>query len=409
MQCSARARGSRGVMAVDVDADWRRVFGNKEKPANAKSGSGKTKGDVPSRTEKQRSKKDARAAESRSPDPKSSQKTTRGGGKPPRPLKEVKGAAQKTSHQNAQKHLGVSPSELVAGLAGSLAMCVVGGVSRLVRAKFGGRAEKARKEKKALSAPELEKLESIKAELRDAVTQLREQRRTMDHLAAQNREMARENHLLKRAAANAAAAAAAAAAAGFGRNGGSPSGPLSNRPSPMSSAPASPSADGEDVESGKEEEASRVVNADREKRLTNLLEPLPPGAGVAALETRRLVVNVLASVLGSRRDGAPGIAEGEVPVSDSETREDSRDLSIVHERVHALGDIEEEDAWAGVPRGSPGMGSADLDDAGSVRSAKSFASGLSAISDLSTVSAAEAALSKLHAKHVLMARIKRHR
>ena len=65
----------------------------------------------------------------------------------------------------------------------------------------------------------------------------------------------------------------------------------------------------------------------------------------------------------------------------------------------------EEDAWAGVPRGSPGAGS-EYDDALSARSA---ASGFSGISDLSTVSAAEALLSRMRTKHVLMARIKNHR
>jgi hypothetical protein len=65
----------------------------------------------------------------------------------------------------------------------------------------------------------------------------------------------------------------------------------------------------------------------------------------------------------------------------------------------------EEDAWAGVPRGSPGAGS-EYDDA---RSARSAASGFSGISDLSTVSAAEALLSRMRTKHVLMARIKNHR
>jgi hypothetical protein len=65
----------------------------------------------------------------------------------------------------------------------------------------------------------------------------------------------------------------------------------------------------------------------------------------------------------------------------------------------------EDDAWAGVPRGSPGAGS-EYDDALSARSA---ASGFSGISDLSTVSAAEALLSRMRTKHVLMARIKNHR
>ena len=67
---------------------------------------------------------------------------------------------------------------------------------------------------------------------------------------------------------------------------------------------------------------------------------------------------------------------------------------------------EEEDAWAGVPRGSPAGAGSHPEDA---EDARSFASGFSGISDLSTLSAAEAALTRMRTKFVLMQRIRNHR
>ena len=225
------------AMAVDVEAARRFAPGKKErdKPAKAKSGLGKTKGDAPSGKQKAApSTRDAKASRSSSADPRRApQKPARGGGKPPRPPRDAKKGVEDASARRASTPpLGVTPNELVAGLAGSLAMCVVSGVSKLVRRKLGGRASK-----KDLSAEERAKLDAVKAELREALAQLREQRNSLDHLRKQNKEIARENQLLKVAAANAAAAkrressVAASSRGGFMTFEGtdSPSGPLPAR------------------------------------------------------------------------------------------------------------------------------------------------------------------------------------
>ena len=313
----------------------------------------------------------------------------------------------------------MSPNELVAGLAGSLAMCVVSGASKLVRRKFspGGRAatgsEKA--QRKDLSAEERAKLDAVKAELRDALAQLREQRKSMDHLRKQNKEMARENQLLKVAAAN---AAAASRRDNIASRSGSPSGPLSTRASPECSAPASPEPDAEASAVGV---VSDPASGDPSAIVARLLHPpLEANADEAARASRALAARVLCGVLGirpspsardeafSRRDNDEAREDESATVFGLARGGASRALEPPERPTHAsMGDAfaSQEDAWAGVPRGSPGAGS-EHDDA---RSARSAASGFSGISDLSTLSAAEALLSRMRARHVLMARIKNHR
>ena len=407
-------------MAVDVEAARRLAPGKKEreKPAKAKSGLGKTKGDAPSGKEKAApSTRDAKASRSSSADPRRApQKPARGGGKPPRAPRDAKKGVEDASARRASTPpLGVTPNELVAGLAGSLAMCVVSGVSKLVRRKLGGRAKNSKKD---LSAEERAKLDAVKAELREALAQLREQRNSLDHLRKQNKEIARENQLLKVAAANAAAAkrressVSAASRGGFNTFEGthSPSGPLSRAPSPGSSAPASPELE---TDRGVVTHATQTQTRQIEHTTSNgdgaggllarLLDPLPANADAATRASREIVSRVLRGVLNL----------GESSSSLSEPQEASESFSVTEVveasttsfETHIEMFASEEDAWAGVPRGSPGAGS-EYDDA---RSARSAASGFSGISDLSTVSAAEALLSRMRTKHVLMARIKNHR
>ena len=395
-------------MAVDVEAARRFAPGKKErdKPAKAKSGLGKTKGDAPSGKEKAApSTRDAKASRSYSADPRRApQKPARGGGKPPRAPRDAKKGVEDASARRASTPaLGVTPNELVAGLAGSLAMCVVSGVSKLVRRKLGGRASK-----KDLSAEERARLDAVKAELREALAQLREQRNSLDHLRKQNKEIARENQLLKVAAANAAAAkrressVAASSRGGFVTFEGtdSPSGPLSRAPSPGSSAPASPELE---TDRGVVSNATQTQTRQSEHTtshgeeltrgglLARLLDPLPANADDATRASREIVSRVLRGVLNRKSESSSEVVQA--PTTDP-----------FETHVEMFAETEE-DAWAGVPRGSPGAGS-EYDDAFSARSA---ASGFSGISDLSTVSAAEALLSRMRTKHVLMARIKNHR
>ena len=249
-------------MAVDVEAARRLAPGKKEraKPAKAKSGLWKTEGDAPSGKEKP-ARSFAKASRSSSADPKRApQKPARGSGKPPRaPRDAKKGAEDASARRVSTPPLGVSPNELVAGLAGSLAMCVVSGVSKLVRRKLGGRACVAKKDPEGmdLSAEARDaRLDAVKAELRDALEQLREQRKSMDHLRKQNQAFVRENQLLKVAHANANANAETRASAAkrfdaeLSSRSGSPSGPLSRRASPARSAPASPEADADGESQG---------------------------------------------------------------------------------------------------------------------------------------------------------------
>ena len=270
------------AMAVDVEAARRLAPGKKEraKPAKAKSGLWKTEGDAPSGKEKP-ARSFAKASRSSSADPKRApQKPARGSGKPPRAPRDAKKGAEDASARRASTPpLGVSPNELVAGLAGSLAMCVVSGVSKLVRRKLGGRACVAKKDPEGmdLSAEARDaRLDAVKAELRDALEQLREQRKSMDHLRKQNQAFVRENQLLKVAHANANANAETRASAAKHFDGdplssqsGSPSGPLSRRASPARSAPASPEADAESRES-------------QDAIIARLLSPLDADADEAA-------------------------------------------------------------------------------------------------------------------------------
>jgi hypothetical protein len=408
------------AMAVDVEAARRFAPGKKErdKPAKAKSGLGKTKGDAPSGKQKAApSTRDAKASRSSSADPRRApQKPARGGGKPPRPPRDAKKGVEDASARRASTPpLGVTPNELVAGLAGSLAMCVVSGVSKLVRRKLGGRASK-----KDLSAEERARLDAVKAELREALAQLREQRNSLDHLRKQNKEIARENQLLKVAAANAAAAkrressVAASSRGGFVTFEGtdSPSGPLSRAPSPGSSAPASPELE---TDRGVVSNATQTRTRQSEHTTSNgeeltrggllarLLDPLPANADDATRASREIVSRVLRGVL-SLRESSSSRSDADMAESLSVTQVVQASTTDPFE-THVEMFASEEDAWAGVPRGSPGAGS-EYDDALSARSA---ASGFSGISDLSTVSAAEALLSRMRTKHVLMARIKNHR
>jgi hypothetical protein len=408
------------AMAVDVEAARRFAPGKKErdKPAKAKSGVGKTKGDAPSGKQKAApSTRDAKASRSSSADPRRApQKPARGGGKPPRAPRDAKKGVEDASARRASTPpLGVTPNELVAGLAGSLAMCVVSGVSKLVRRKLGGRASK-----KDLSAEERAKLDAVKAELREALAQLREQRNSLDHLRKQNKEIARENQLLKVAAANAAAAkrressVAASSRGGFMTFEGtdSPSGPLSRAPSPGSSAPASPELE---TDRGVVSNATQTQTRQSEHTTSNgeeltrggllarLLDPLPANADDATRASREIVSRVLRGVL-SLRESSSSRSDADMAESLSVTQVVQASTTDPFE-THVEMFASEEDAWAGVPRGSPGAGS-EYDDA---RSARSAASGFSGISDLSTVSAAEALLSRMRTKHVLMARIKNHR
>ena len=414
------------VMAVDVEAARRLAPGKKEraKPTKPKRGLGKTEGDVPAEKEKP-ARSFSKASRSFSAEPKHTpQRPARGGGKPPRAPREAKkGVVQDAGARRASTQpsgtFGLSPNELVAGLAGSLAMCVVSGVSKLVRRKFspGGRAatgsEKA--QRKDLSAEERAKLDAVKAELRDALAQLREQRKSMDHLRKQNKEMARENQLLKVAAAN---AAAASRRDNIASRSGSPSGPLSTRASPECSAPASPEPDAEASAVGVVSEPASGGPSAIVARL--LHPPLEANADEAARASRALAARVLCGVLGirpspsardeafSRRDNDEAREDESATVFGLARGGASRALEPPERPTHAsIGDAfaSQEDAWAGVPRGSPGAGS-EYDDA---RSARSAASGFSGISDLSTLSAAEALLSRMRARHVLMARIKNHR
>ena len=415
------------AMAVDVEAARRLAPGKKEraKPAKAKGGLRKTEGDAPSGKEKP-ARSFAKASRSFSADPKRApQRPARGGGKPPRPPREAKkGVVEDASARRASSQpsgpsgpLGVSPNELVAGLAGSLAMCVVSGVSKLVRRKLspggGAAADPEQARGKDLSAEERAKLDAVKAELRDALAQLREQRKSMDHLQKQNKEMARENELLKVAAANATAASRRAEAPkDVASRSGSPSGPLSTRASPVCSAPASPEAD---------RDADRDASSgDTDAIIARMLHPpLEANADEAARASRALAARALLGVLGAHPSSSTGKQfEASAPRGEAgdETGSSRRGHAVRLEPAEgtarknaeeSIGDAfaAQEDAWAGVPRGSPGAGS-EYDDA---RSARSAASGFSGISDLSTLSAAEALLSRMRARHVLMARIKNHR
>ena len=389
------------AMAVDVEAARRLAPGKKEraKPAKAKSGLWKTEGDAPSGKEKP-ARSFAKASRSSSADPKRApQKPARGSGKPPRAPRDAKKGAEDASARRASTPpLGVSPNELVAGLAGSLAMCVVSGVSKLVRRKLGGRACVAKKDPEGmdLSAEARDaRLDAVKAELRDALEQLREQRKSMDHLRKQNQAFVRENQLLKVAHANANANAETRASAAkrfdaeLSSRSGSPSGPLSRRASPARSAPASPEADAESRES-------------QDAIIARLLSPLDADADEAARVSKTLAARALRGVLGF----VPVVSEA----SHDAARADER-LALSNadkDAPRSMGDAFacEEDAWAGVPRGSPAGAGSEFEDA---RSARSAASGFSGISDLSTLSAAEAMLSRMRTRHVLMARIKNHR
>ena len=276
-------------MAVDVEAARRLAPGKKErvKPAKAKSGLWKTEGDAPSGKEKP-ARSFAKASRSSSADPKRApQKPARGSGKPPRAPRDAKKGAEDASARRASTPpLGVSPNELVAGLAGSLAMCVVSGVSKLVRRKLGGRACVAKKDPEGmdLSAEARDaRLDAVKAELRDALEQLREQRKSMDHLRKQNQAFVRENQLLKVAHANANANAETRASAAkrfdaeLSSRSGSPSGPLSRRASPARSAPASPEADADGESQGNDRD-----NRDEDAIIARLLEPLDADADEAS-------------------------------------------------------------------------------------------------------------------------------
>ena len=395
-------------MAVDVEAARRLAPGKKEraKPAKPKSGLWKTEGDAPSGKEKP-ARSFAKASRSSSADPKRApQKPARGSGKPPRAPRDAKKGAEDASARRASTPpLGVSPNELVAGLAGSLAMCVVSGVSKLVRRKLGGRASVAKKDPETtdLSAEESDAtLDAVKAELREALAQLREQRKSMDHLRKQNQAFVRENQLLKVAHANANANAETRASAAKRFDGdplssrsGSPSGPLSRRASPARSAPASPEADAESRESRESQDAI----------IARLLSPLDADADEAARVSKTLAARALRGVLGfvqnvvseASHDAAFQNADERLALSNADK-----------DAPRSIGDAFacEEDAWAGVPRGSPAGAGSEFEDA---RSARSAASGFSGISDLSTLSAAEAMLSRMRTRHVLMARIKNHR
>jgi hypothetical protein len=228
--------------------------------------------------------------------------------------------------------LGVTPNELVAGLAGSLAMCVVSGVSKLVRRKLGGRASK-----KDLSAEERARLDAVKAELREALAQLREQRNSLDHLRKQNKEIARENQLLKVAAANAAAAkrressVAASSRGGFMTFEGtdSPSGPLSRAPSPGSSAPASPELE---TDRGVVSNATQTQTRQSEHTtshgeeltrgglLARLLDPLPANADDATRASREIVSRVLRGVLNRKSESSSSRSDADMAESFSVTR-----------------------------------------------------------------------------------------
>lgn len=412
-------------MAVDVEAARRLAPGKKEreKPAKAKSGLGKTKGDAPSGKEKAApSTRDAKASRSSSADPRRApQKPARGGGKPPRaPRDAMKGVDDASARRASTPPLGVTPNELVAGLAGSLAMCVVSGVSKLVRRKLGGRAKNSKKD---LSAEERAKLDAVKAELREALAQLREQRNSLDHLRKQNKEIARENQLLKVAAANAAAAKRRESSVSANPSRGglstfegthSPSGPLSRAPSPGSSAPASPELEtdrGVVTHATQTQTQARQIEHTTSKKngdgaggaLARLLDPLPANADAATRASREIVSRVLRGVL-NLGESSSSLSEPQ-EASESFSVTEVVDASTTSFETHIEMFASEEDAWAGVPRGSPGAGS-EYDDA---RSARSAASGFSGISDLSTVSAAEALLSRMRTKHMLMARIKNHR
>ena len=122
----------------------------------------------------------------------------------------------------------VSPNEVVAGLAGSAICMLVSTAARLAKRRF----------RRKLSERESARLEAMKQELRDAMDQLREQRRTLDHLAAQNKEMAIENQQLKRQAAEVAEVVS--------RGVSTPKGVLSLPPprSPRKESPASEKARG---------------------------------------------------------------------------------------------------------------------------------------------------------------------
>ena len=136
--------------------------------------------------------------------------------------------------------------------------------------------------------------------------------------------------------------------------------------------------------------------------IARLLSPLDADADEAARVSKTLAARALRGVLGF----VPVVSEA----SHDAARADER-LALSNadkDAPRSIGDAFacEEDAWAGVPRGSPAGAGSEFEDA---RSARSAASGFSGISDLSTLSAAEAMLSRMRTRHVLMARIKNHR
>lgn len=359
------------LMAVDFLGARRQALGKEnETPVNAKGGSGNREVPAFRPTKQVATKKDETKSSRGVSNARDSQKPRKGtGGKPPKPPSDATSGPEVkpsvTKHERKHGVRGVTPNELVAGLAGSAVFAMVSGVSRLVKARMRPKMDDAAAEKKTeepkkekMPPTELAKLEATKGELREAMAQLRELRKTLDHLARQNREMARENVLLKKAARAAAAVAAAESS--------------SRRTLFVSTA-----------SQGSPEQAS----------LDDVLRKVLPvldatNSDETALAANEVARNALANVL---RNEAYENADGfSFPESTS-----------IPDSIPPLGSIGEYDAWAGVPRGSPGAGS-DLFD--------SAASGVSGVSDLSTVSAAQAALTRtMHNKYVLMARIKNHR
>lgn len=215
-------------------------------------------------------------------------------------------------------------------------------------------------------------LAELKAELREAMAMLAEQKRTIEHQRKEILAMKRE-----RADAQFHGFITSTATPAAKGGGSSPKGVLSLQNSPTSTA-TTPESDRVGSKTPSEGEAHS------------------PEQVVAHLVADAIDNVVKADMYAD----LPDVPEGdEDAVNDDAVNDDAVNDDAVDDAMDEEEDFE--DAWAGVPRGGAGPGS----DLFEVRS-HGAASGVSA---LSTVTAVQAALVKTHQKMVLMQRIKQHR
>ena len=239
---------------------------------------------------------------------------------------------------------------VIAGL-GSLAVFVKKKIGKGKKRGDDVRAEdEAKTRRREVDA---DTLAELKAELREAMAMLAEQKRTIEHQRKEILAMKRE-----RADAQFHGFITSTATPAAKGGGSSPKGVLSLQNSPTSTA--------------------TTPESDRVGSKTNSVgEAHSPEQVVAHLVADAIDNVVKADMYADLPD---------VPEGDEDAVDEEEDF---------------EDAWAGVPRGGAGPGS----DLFEVRS-HGAASGVSA---LSTVTAVQAALVKTHQKMVLMQRIKQHR